>query len=342
MASPLAQFALTLMVAITCTASLAYSQAPSPSPTAEIGARFEDWMALHGRTYDKPEEKERRFLIFRQNVEFIDSFNMAKNHSFELSANGFTDMTNKEFVAKYMGLKPQKQGGSEMDDVEFGHGNVTHIPGSMDWRQKGAVTAVKNQGNCGGCWAFSAVAALEGITKIKTGKLVSLSEQQLIDCDTENDGCMGGYMVTAFQYIRANGGLSTESNYPYQAADGNCDTRRASYHAASIRGYREVPANNENELLKAVVQQPVSVAIDASGYAFQFYKGGIFSGACGTELNHGVTAVGYGAQDGKLHWLVKNSWGSRWGEGGYVRMERNIGNKEGICGISMMASYPLR
>ncbi|KDP38777.1 hypothetical protein JCGZ_05113 [Jatropha curcas] len=193
------------------------------------------------------------------------------------------------------------------------------------------------------CWAFSAVAAMEGITKLSTGKLISLSEQELVDCDTsgEDQGCEGGLMDDAFGFIKKNGGLTTEANYPYQGTDDTCNTKKAADKAAKINGYEDVPANSEQALLKAVANQPVSVAIDASGSAFQFYSGGVFTGDCGTELDHGVTAVGYGtSDDGTKYWLVKNSWGTSWGENGYIRMERDIDAKEGLCGIAMEPSYP--
>jgi len=194
----------------------------------------------------------------------------------------------------------------------------------------------------GCCWAFSAVAATEGINKIKTGKLISLSEQELVDCDTSSDmGCEGGLMDDAFKFIIKNHGLTTESNYPYQGTDSTCKTGKESSHAAKITSYEDVPANSESALLKAVANQPVSVAIDASGSDFQFYSSGVFTGECGTELDHGVTAVGYGeASDGTKYWLVKNSWGTSWGENGYIRMQRNVDTVEGLCGIAMEASYP--
>lgn len=184
---------------------------------------------------------------------------------------------------------------------------------------------------------------MEGITKLKTGKLISLSEQEVVDCDTkgEDQGCNGGLMDDAFKFIIKNGGLTTEANYPYTAADGTCNTHKSGSHAATITGYEDVPANSEAALLKAVAKQPVSVAIDAGGFAFQFYSSGVFTGDCGTDLDHGVAAVGYGTtSDGTKYWLVKNSWGSSWGEKGYIRMERDVDAKEGLCGIAMQASYP--
>lgn len=186
------------------------------------------------------------------------------------------------------------------------------------------------------------MAAVEGINKIKKGKLVSLSEQELMDCDidTGNEGCNGGYMDKAFEFIKKNGGLTTEEDYPYKGKEGSCNKAKEKTHTVTISGYEKVPANDEKSLQAAVANQPVSVAVDAGGYKFQFYSKGIFSGQCGTQLNHGVTAVGYG-EDGGKYWIVKNSWGADWGESGYIRMTRDSQNKHGICGIAMDASYPL-
>jgi KDEL-tailed cysteine endopeptidase len=186
------------------------------------------------------------------------------------------------------------------------------------------------------------VAAVEGINKIKTGNLVSLSEQELMDCDinTGNEGCSGGYMDKAFEFIKKNGGLTTEEDYPYKGEDGTCDKEKENNHAVTISSYEKVAANDEKSLQAAVANQPVSVAVDAGSYEFQFYSEGIFTNQCGNDLNHGVTAVGYG-EDGGKYWLVKNSWGTSWGESGYIRMERDSNDKQGICGIAMDASYPL-
>ncbi|XP_059644182.1 vignain-like [Cornus florida] len=306
---------------------------------------YERWRSHHtlSRNLD---EKHKRFNVFKENVRHVHEFNK-KDKPYKLKLNKFADMTNHEFKVVYAGSKVKHHSmlrGSPQGNGTFMYEKVNKVPTSIDWRKKGAVTDVKDQGQCGSCWAFSTVVGVEGINQIKTSKLVSLSEQELVDCDTkENQGCNGGLMDYAYKFIKQKGGLNTEGNYPYTAEDGTCDASKENSPVVSIDGHENVPANDEDALLKAVANQPVSVGIDAGGSDFQFYSEGVFSGDCGTELDHGVAIVGYGTTlDGTKYWTVKNSWGPEWGEKGYIRMQRGISAKEGLCGIAMQASYPIK
>ncbi|KAI3970379.1 hypothetical protein MKX01_024026 [Papaver californicum] len=306
---------------------------------------YERWRSHHTVTRDL-DEKHRRFNVFKENVKYIHNFNK-KDAPYKLKLNKFGDMTNHEFKKSYAGSKVSHHRmfrGERKPTENFMYESVTNLPASVDWRTKGAVTPIKDQGQCGSCWAFSTIVAVEGINQIKTKKLVSLSEQELVDCDnSENQGCNGGLMEIAFEYITKNGGITTETNYPYKAQDGSCDSTKENSHIVSIDGHQNVPTNDENALMKAVVNQPVSVAVDAGESDFQFYSEGVFTGQCGTELDHGVAVVGYGTTvDGTKYWIVKNSWGSAWGEKGYIRMVRGVKAKEGLCGIAMEASYPIK
>ncbi|KAF8023141.1 hypothetical protein BT93_F0595 [Corymbia citriodora subsp. variegata] len=321
------------------------SGVPGQRTDAEVMALYESWLVRHGKAYNALGEKERRFEIFKDNLRFIDEHN-SENRTYTVGLNRFADLTNEEYRSMYLGARPDarrrlaKSRSSRRYEPRLGE----QLPESVDWRKEGAVVGVKDQGSCGSCWAFSTIAAVEGINKIVTGDLISLSEQELVDCDTTyNEGCNGGLMDYAFEFIINNGGIDSEEDYPYKAVDGQCDQYRKNARVVSIDDYEDVPANNEKALQKAVANQPVSVAIEAGGRAFQLYQSGVFTGLCGTALDHGVTAVGYGTENGKNYWIVKNSWGNSWGEQGYIRMERSLTNTvTGKCGIAMEASYPIK
>ncbi|KAF4378700.1 hypothetical protein F8388_006151 [Cannabis sativa] len=290
-------------------------------------------------------EKHQRFNVFKANVKHVHKVNQM-NKPYKLKLNMFADMTNHEFVRSYAGSKINhyRMLHGERPTTTFKHENTSDLPTSVDWRKKGAVTGVKNQGNCGSCWAFSAVAAVEGVNQIETKELVSLSEQELVDCSSKNHGCEGGLMEPAFAFIKKQEGITTEKSYPYTASDGSCESSKfKNSPLVTIDGYERVPENDENALMKAAANQPVSVSIDAGDRDFQFYSEGVYSGECSIQLNHGVAVVGYGATlDGTKYWIVKNSWGAEWGEKGYIRMERGIDAEEGLCGIAMDASYPVK
>ncbi|WOL01410.1 hypothetical protein Cni_G10126 [Canna indica] len=306
-----------------------------------LWALYERWQSHHG-VPRSPDEKRMRFDVFKVNTNYV--FESNKNTKpYKLSLNKFGDMTKEEFRRTYTGLRMNTRRRSSVDG-SFMYENVTAVPPAMDWRQKGAVTGVKNQGKCGSCWAFSTIVGVEGINQIRTKKLISLSEQELVDCDTAtNKGCDGGLMDVAYDFIQRNGGITTEENYPYVAQQRDCNVAKKKSNVVVIDGHEDVPSNNEQALLKAVANQPISVSIEAAGQDFQFYSEGVFTGTCGIELDHGVGIVGYGtADDGTKYWIVKNSWGADWGEQGYIRMQRDVSASEGLCGIAMEASYPIK
>ncbi|GAB2291813.1 hypothetical protein Dimus_026064 [Dionaea muscipula] len=319
---------------------------PSSSPSSSD--LFEAWCEQHGKIYPSEEEKQHRLSVFEDNLAFVNAHNNNMGSaSYSLSLNAFADLTHQEFKSSKLGfsmaaadllMKPNRP-----SQLIKGPGSVGDIPGSLDWRKEGAVTNVKDQGSCGACWSFSATGAIEGINKIVTGSLISLSEQELIDCDTSyNSGCGGGLMDYAYQFILDNHGIDTEVDYPYQARQSNCNKNKLKRHIVTIDGYVDIPPNNEEELLRAVASQPVSVGICGSERAFQLYSKGIFTGPCSASLDHAVLIVGYGSENGKDYWIVKNSWGTHWGMNGYMQMLRNSGNSNGICGINMLASYPTK
>ncbi|GLJ20661.1 hypothetical protein SUGI_0376210 [Cryptomeria japonica] len=304
---------------------------------------YERWQSEHGKAYNGLDEKETRFHIFKSNLLYIDVQNR-KNNSFSLGLNQFADLTHDEFKSMYLGtvFRSSRHHSNTSPSIRYKYIEGEQMPESVDWRKNGAVTEVKDQGTCGSCWAFSTVAAVEGVNQIVTGKLISLSEQELVDCDTStNQGCHGGLMDAAFQFIVENGGIDSEADYPYKAREDACNMKRKKTHVVTIDGYEDVPRHDEKSLQKAVAHQPISVAIESSGRQFQFYKSGVFDGYCGTNLDHGVTLVGYGSAD-KDYWIVKNSWGPSWGENGFVRMERNIKSSYGKCGIAIQPSYPIK
>ncbi|KAG8186595.1 hypothetical protein JTE90_019917 [Oedothorax gibbosus] len=295
---------------------------------------------VFSKSYSSFEEGARR-LIWENNVARIQKHNLEADlnmHSFKLGINHFSDKVPQEYY-KLNGIKIGNRTNSKTNSIFLAPSNAQY-PISVDWRKEGLVTEVKDQKACGSCWAFSATGSLEGQHKRKTGKLVSLSEQNLVDCagGEGNDGCDGGLIDSAFDYVKKHG-IDTETSYPYIAKEQKCHFKKENI-GATLTGYVDVQENDETDLMKAVATVgPVSVAINAQGPLFMHYKSGIYDvDDCDPKgLNHGVLAVGYGSENGQDYWIVKNSWGPNWGESGYIRMARN----KNLCGIAAMASYPL-
>jgi C1A family cysteine protease len=300
---------------------------------------FSNFMERFGKRYNTAVETINRFEIFVDNLRGIIRHNSDFTQNFTMGVNQFTDLTPEEFKMFYVSGMQGAMVGSY--GCKTYSSSASSAPSSIDWRSKGAVTSVKDQGQCGSCWTFSSTGSSEGAWAISTGKLVDLSEQQLVDCATGisygSHGCSGGQMEGADKYLIEHGQCSLAS-YPYTAKDGSCKTCSPVAHFSSCS---DVKPNDQVSLKGAVAQQPVSVAIEADTRYFQSYKSGILTDAsCGTKLDHGVLAVGYGSENGQKYWIVKNSWGASWGESGYVRIARSEStNDAGICGIAIQPSF---
>ncbi|XP_066263021.1 cathepsin L-like [Euwallacea similis] len=316
-----------------------------------VSEQWAAYKAEHNKNYESETEERFRMKIFMDNAHKVSKHNKLYEQglvTYKLGLNKYADLLHHEFVNTLNGFNKSKtsflNSEKSRDGVTFIPPANVKIPDSVDWRDQGAVTPVKDQGHCGSCWSFSATGALEGQHFRRTNQLVSLSEQNLVDCSTKygNNGCNGGLMDNAFRYIKDNGGIDTEKSYPYAAEDEKCHFTLKNV-GATDKGFVDIESGNEIDLKSAVATiGPVSVAIDASHESFQLYSDGVYYDLnCSPQmLDHGVLVIGYGTDEDTQqdYWLVKNSWGATWGQQGYIKMARNRDNN---CGIATQASYPL-
>jgi len=313
-----------------------------PAPT-NYASLFASWKMKHGKMYTSSAHEIKAFAAFAENEDKIVATN-ARGLSYKLAHNEFSDLTANDFFKQgHTGFNTtlHRRTTFSTRPVHVANSNVT-LPSSVDWVERGAVSQVQNQGSCGSCWAFSASGAIEGAYYLSTGQLLTLSQEDLVQCDTTDSGCNGGLMDNAFSWVETHG-IASLAIYPYTSTAGTrgtCSASKRNAAAVTITGYRDVASEDEVALKHAVAQQPVSVAIEADKSVFQLYSSGVLdSSSCGTNLDHGVLIVGYGNDPttGLDYWKVKNSWGTSWGEDGYIRMSRGVNQ----CGIATEPSYPI-
>jgi C1A family cysteine protease len=323
------------------------------SVNGSILDRFRAWLDRFEMAVENDILLESMLQKWISNDRFIELHN-SKNLTYKLGHNQYSAMDSEEY-RKFLELSnlnnAVKMNVAKKYEKALLTSASTNLPDSVDWVSQKAVTPVKDQGQCGSCWSFSTTGALEGAYAIKMGELVSFSEQQLVDCDNRRNGgkdmgCNGGLMDNAFTWIQKNGGLCGELDYPYVSGNGQttaCQTTCNIYQESKISKYVDVVPSSDEDMMEALSLQPVSVAIEADQREFQLYKSGVFTGACGTNLDHGVLAVGYGVLEGQKFYKVKNSWGTTWGDEGYIYMGRGseYNKGDGQCGILLSASYPV-
>jgi len=312
-----------LFVALVAASALAYTE-------KEYRTAFLKFVKDNNKHYSQ-QEFATKYRTFKSNMDFVATWNAVPAHH-RVAINKFADLTVAEFAAMFLGTRATVAAAPYVPSV---------TADTVDWRTKGAVTPIKNQGQCGSCWAFSTTGSVEGAHFLAHAALVSLSEQNLVDCSDAqgNQGCNGGLMTQAMDYIISNKGIDTEASYPYTAQDGTC-VYSAANSGSDLKSYTNVQTGSEADLVTKINAGPTSVAIDASHSSFQLYHSGIYyEPACSsTALDHGVLAVGYGTLGtNKDYYIVKNSWGTDWGNAGYIEMSRNRNNN---CGIATMATLP--
>lgn len=299
---------------------------------------FIHWINSYNMVFNTPDHVDNTYKKWLINDEYINYINN-KNLSYTLAHNEFSGLSNNEFN-EYYNIKPISKSKYKSNFKSNLHSIVLEsnnsLPISFDWRDFNAISPVKNQLSCGSCWAFSTTGSLEAVYYIKYNKSVNFSEQMLVDCDIYSNGCKGGSYINGFNYIKFNNGLCSENDYSYTGNIQKCNIKCNNIINSTISNIYQVPSNSDFQMMSNLINQPISVAIEASGMSFQFYKSGIFTGQCGTKLDHAVLLVGYGDN----YYTIKNSWGSSWGENGYIRLGKgNYNNGKGQCGVLMAGAF---